>query len=199
MRGMRVTGLLILMVMATAVTVPTAVASDGSPAGPVVLGSGEIAGDAWSASVRREHGAAQARRLAELQPCLDIGSERLGGGEGGEACTSPSWLSPERRGLWITTSEPNQAETETAMTAVAMVFAPVTASVKATLLDGRVETIGLKRLTSDQAGKAGLRRLRYAAFATTGAWCLARLESFDSHGRLLWQSGNLRDRECASS
>jgi hypothetical protein len=84
------------------------------------------------------------------------------------------------------------------MTAVAMVFAPVTASVKATLLDGRVETVGLRRLTSDQARKTGLRRLRYAAFATAGAWCLARLESFDRVGHMLWRSGRLRKQSCQS-
>src|SRR5882757_5796069 len=159
--------------MASAVLVFAALASGGSHAGSVVLGTGDIAGDSWSASVGREEGAAHAGPVAELQPCLGIGSKRLGGGNGGETCTFGSRLSPELGGLWITTSEPNQAETETAMTAVAMVFAPVTASVKATLRDGRVETIGLKRLTSDQARAAGLRRLRYTAFATTGAWCLA--------------------------
>ena len=196
---MRVTGLMILMMVVTAVTVPAPLASGASPLGSVVLGSGEIGGDTWSASVRREDAPAQARPVAELQPCIGIGSERLGGGNGGGSCTFRSRLSPEGGGLWITTSEPNEAETETAMTAVAMVFAPVTASVKATLLDGRVETIGLKRLTSDQARKAGLRRLRYAAFATTGAWCLARLESFDSSGHMLWRNGNLRDQSCAST
>jgi len=67
---------------------------------------------------------------------------------------------------------------------------------KATLRDGRVETIGLKRLTSDQARAAGLRRLRYTAFATTGAWCLARLESFDRVGHMLWRSGSLRKQSC---
>lgn len=192
------TGLLILTVMAIAVSVSAAFASGGSRTGSVVLGSGEIAGDSWSASVGREKGAANARPVAELQPCLRIGSQRLGGGNGGETCTFGSRLSPELGGIWITTSEPNQAETETAMTAVAMVFAPVTASVKATLLDGRMEAIGLKRLTSDQARTAGLRRLRYAAFATTGAWCPARLESFDRVGHMLWRSGNLRKRSCQS-
>jgi hypothetical protein len=182
--------------MATAVSASAALGSGGSPTGSVVLSSGEISGDPWSASVGREEGAAPAGRSAELQPCIGISSKRLGGGNGGETCTFRLRLSPERGGLWITTTESNQAETETAMTAVAMVFAPVTASVKATLLDGRVETIGLRRLTSDQARKAGLRRLRYAAFATTGAWCLARLESFDPVGHMLWRSGNLSNQSC---
>jgi hypothetical protein len=162
----------------------------------VVIGSGEIASDSWAASVGREDGAAQAKRVAQLQPCLSLSSERFNGGEGGETCTFGARLTPEGGALWITTSEPNQAETETAMSAVAMVFAPVAASVKATLVGGRVETIGLRRLTSEQARTAGLGRLRYAAFATAGTWCVARLESFDRAGHGLWRSGDPRKRSC---
>ena len=87
----------------------------------------------------------------------------------------------------------------TAMTAVAMVFAPVTASVKATLVDGKVEAIGLGRLTSAQARTAGLGRLRYAVFATAGTWCVARLDSFDRAGHRLWRSGDLRKRSCPAT
>jgi hypothetical protein len=184
------------MVMATALFV--AAPASGSPhAASVVLSSGEIVGDSWSASVEREQGAAREGRVAELQPCVGINSKRIGGGNAGEACTFRSRLTPESGPVWITTSQPNQTESETAMTAVAMVFAPVTASAKATLVDGRVETIGLRRLTSDQARTAGLARLRYAAFATAGTWCLARLESFDRAGHLLWRSSNPRGRSCS--
>lgn len=136
------------------------------------------------------------KHVAERQPCLSIGSKRINGGEGGETCTFGARLSPDGGGLWTTTSEPNQAETETGMTAVAMVFAPVAASVQATLVGGSVETIGLRRLTSAQARTAGLARLRYAAFATVGTWCVARLESFDRTGHRLWRSGDLRERSC---
>jgi hypothetical protein len=195
-RGAGVISLVVLVLAVIAATVDASPPSGGSHAGSVVLGSGEIAGDPWSASVGREDGAAQARRVAELQPCIGINSKRIGGGNGGETCTFRSRLSPESGALWITTSEPNQAETETAMTAVAMVFAPVTASVKATLIDGKVETIGLKRLTSEQARTAGLGRIRYAAFATAGTWCVARLESFDRAAHRLWRSGDLRKRSC---
>jgi hypothetical protein len=201
-RGARVTWLFLflLTVMATAASASAAIASgaasSSSHAGSFVIGSGEIDGDPWSASVGREEGAARARGVAELQPCLGINSSRFNGGNAGETCTFGSRLTPESGALWITSSEPNQAETETAMTAVAMVFAPVTASVKATIVGGRVETIGLRRLTPGQAGTAGLARLRYAAFATTGAWCVARLESFDRAGHRLWRSGDLRKRSC---
>lgn len=199
-RGAFVTWLVALTVMANVVPVSAAIASgatsDRSHAGSVVIGAGDVAGFPWSASVRREDGAAQAKRVAELQPCLSTSSERSNGGEGGETCTFGSRITPESGALWITTSEPNQAETETSMTAVAMVFAPVTVSVKATLVGGRVQTIGLRRLTSEQARKAGLSRLRYAAFATAGTWCVARLESFDRAGRRLWRSGDLRKRSC---
>lgn len=200
MRGARLTWLFALTVIATVVSASAATASGGavnrSHAGSVVIGAGEVAGDSWSASVRREDAAASVKHVAELQPCLSIGSERINGGEGGETCTFGSRLSPEGGVLWITTSEPNQAETETAMTAVAMVFAPVVASVKATLVGGTVETIGLRRLTSAQARTTGLARLRYAAFATAGTWCVARLESFDRAGHRLWRSGDLRKRSC---
>jgi hypothetical protein len=189
-----------LAVITTVVLVSGAIASgatsDRSHAGSVVIGVGETAGDPWSASVRREDGAASVGHVAELQPCLSIGSERINGGKGGETCTFESRLSPEGGPLWITTSEPNEAETETAMTAVAMVFAPVAVSVRATLVGGNVETIGLRRLTSAQARTARLARLRYAAFATAGTWCVVRLESFDRAGHRLWRSGDLRKRSC---
>ena len=82
------------------------------------------------------------------------------------------------------------------MTAVVMVLAPVAAEVKATLVGGTVETIGLKRLTGAQARTGGLKRLHYAAFATAGTWCVARLESFDRDGQRLWRSEDLRKRSC---
>jgi hypothetical protein len=163
---------------------------------PAMLGSGEIEGDHWSASVSVPQGAGKDEPGADDRPCISVTAERLGGGGGSATCTFSQSLTPERGGLWVTTSEPNQAETETAMTAVAMVFAPAAASVKATLRDGAVETIGLGRLTQAQAKAAGLKRLRYAAFATTGAWCMARLESFDGGGHRLWRSGDLRKKPC---
>lgn len=200
MRGAHLTLLFVLTVIATVASASVALASEpaagSSHTGSVTLGAGEIAGDSWSASVRREDGAAKARRVAELQPCLSIGSKRFGGGEGGETCTFRSRLTPESGALWTTTSEPNGAETETEMTAVAMVFAPKAASVKAILLGGRVEAIGLKRLTSQQARMAGLGRLRYTAFATAGTWCVSRLESFDRAGHRLWRSHNLLEKSC---
>lgn len=161
-----------------------------------MIGSGVIAGDQWSASVVRESGAAHAEGVAERQPCLSINSERSNGGQGGETCSFGSHLTAEGEPLWIMTSQPNEAETETAMSAVAMVFAPSTARVKATLVGGEVGWIGLRRLTTDQAVTAGLARLRYTAFATPGSWCLSRLESFDRTGHRLWRSGDLRMRSC---
>jgi hypothetical protein len=84
------------------------------------------------------------------------------------------------------------------MTAVAIVFAPVTAYFKAARSDGRVETINLKRLTAGQAETASLKRLRYVAFATGGSWCVTRLESFDQAGQRLWRSGDVRRKFCVS-
>lgn len=200
MRGAQVKLLFALAAIAAVASVSAALASetpsDSSRYSSVTLGTGELVGDPWSASVRREDGAAQVKRVAELQPCLSIRSKRTNGGEGGEACTFRSRLTPEGGALWVTTSEPNETETETAMTAVAMVFAPKAAAVKATLVGGRVEAIGLKRLTSQQARTAGLGRLRYTAFATAGTWCVTRLESFDRAGRRLWRSHNLREQSC---
>ncbi|MBS1893154.1 MAG: hypothetical protein JST59_17795 [Actinobacteria bacterium] len=187
--------------IATVAFVSVAIASTTTPdrIRPVVIGSGAIAGDPWSASVVRESGAADAETVAERQPCLSINSERFNGGEGGATCTFRSHLTAEDEPLWIMSSQPNEAETETAMSAVAMVFAPSTASVKATLVGGKMESIGLRRLTAEQATTAGLARLRYVAFATAGSWCLARLESFDRTGHRLWRSGDLRSRSCHES
>jgi hypothetical protein len=199
-RGARVKLLFALTAIATVASVSAALGSEAAPGSSryssVTLGAGEIVGDPWSASIRREDGAAQAKPVAELQPCLSISSKRFNGGEGGETCTFRSRLTPESGALWTTTSEPNQAETETAMTAVAMVFAPRAAAVKATLVGGKVETIGLRRLTSQQARAAGLGRLRYTAFATAGTWCVTRLESFDRAGHRLWRSHNLLEKSC---
>jgi hypothetical protein len=160
------------------------------------LGSGEIEGDSWSAAVSGPHGSGTDEAGAKDRPCLSVQAERFGGGGATSTCTFSQSLTPAGGGLWVTTSEPDQAETATAMTAVAMVFAPAAAYVKATLRDGTVETIGLGRLTQAQARAAGLKRLRYTAFATTGAWCMARLESFDRGGQSLWRSGDLRKKPC---
>jgi hypothetical protein len=162
----------------------------------VALGSGEIEGDPWSASVSGPEVSGKDEPGADDRPCVSVTAERFGGGGSTATCTFSQSLTPAGGGIWVTTSEPNQAETETAMTAVAMVFAPAAASVKATLRDGAVETIGLGRLTQAQAKEAGLKRLRYAAFATSGRWCIARLESFDRGGHRLWRSGDLRKKPC---
>jgi hypothetical protein len=79
-----------------------------------------------------------------------------------------------------------------------MVFAPLAAYVEATRPDGTVERIKLKRLTTGQARKAGLKRLRYTAFATAGLWCVTRIVSFDRAGQRLWRSGNLRKKTCST-
>jgi len=171
-------------------------ASGGSKIRSVTLGSGEIEGDSWSASLRREQGAGKGPRGKE-QPCIGVVSQGVGGGEGATACVFSQRLTPRRGGLWVTASKLNEFGTEAAMTAVAMVFAPRAAYVEATRPGGIVETIRLKRLTAGQARRSGLKRLRYAAFATAGLWCVARLESFDGTGRRLWRSGNLRGKTCS--
>jgi hypothetical protein len=163
---------------------------------PATLGSGEIGGDHWSASVSGPQGSGKDEPGADDRPCISVTAERFGGGGSTATCTFSQSLTPGGGGIWVTTSEPNQAETETAMTAIAMVLAPAAASVKATLRDGTTETIGLRKLTQAQGKAAGLKRLRYAAFATAGAWCMARLESFDRGGHRLWWSGDLSKKAC---
>jgi hypothetical protein len=192
-----------LIVVALAAVTDSASATSSPSPGRVdfrtsraTLGSGEIEGDRWSASVSGPQGAGKGEPGADDRPCISVTAERLGGGGSTATCTFSQSLTPAGGGLWVTTSEPNQAGTETAMTALAMVFAPAAASVQATLRDGRVETIGLGRLTHAQAKAAGLKRLRYAAFATTGAWCVARLESFDRGGHRLGRSADLRKKPC---
>jgi hypothetical protein len=172
---------------------PTA---SGSRTSAVTLASGEIEGASWSASISRPHGPEKDQSGIDDRPCVDVTVQRFGGGSGSDACTFRRPLTPESGALWATTSESNPAETETEITAVVMVLAPVAAEVRATLVDGSVETIGLGRLTSAQATTAGLKRLRYAAFATAGPWCLARLESLDRNGRRLWRSADLGKRSC---
>ncbi|HEY1855421.1 MAG TPA: hypothetical protein VGG40_12630 [Solirubrobacterales bacterium] len=161
------------------------------------LASGEFGADSWSTSLRRESGVSAGNPAANALPCIEARSASLNGGNTTVSCVFGRPLTLSTGPLWVTSSEPNEAEGRTAMTAVAMVFAPVTASFKATRLDGTVETVGLKRLSAGKARKAGLKRLRYAAFATTGRWCVTQLESFDRAGQRLWASSDARKRSCA--
>jgi hypothetical protein len=178
---------------AHATSSPTA---NGSRTSAVGLGSGEIEGASWSASISRPRDPGKGRRGIEDRPCIDVTAQRIGRGGSAATCTFGESMTPGSGALWATISEPNLAETETEMTAVVMVLAPVVAEVKATLVDGAVETIRLWRLTSAQATAAGLKRFRYAGFATAGSWCPARLESFDRDGHRLWQSNGLSKRSC---
>lgn len=200
MRGAPVTALVLLVLAAAAGSAyaadPPSPTASGSKNPSVKLGSGEVGGDLWSASVRRQQGAAQGTAGAEDRPCIEVSSARANGGSSTVACTFSRRLTPTGGPLWVTTSEPEEAGAEPAMTAVAMVIAPVTAYLEATHVDGTVEKIGLKRLTAGQARRAGLKRLRYTAFAAPGTWCVARLESFDRAGRRLWRSGNVREKSC---
>jgi hypothetical protein len=175
---------------------PTSPTASGSRTSAVTLGSGEIEGASWSASLSRPHGPGKDQRGIDDRPCIGVTAQRIGRGGSSGACVFRPSLTPGSGALWATTAEPNLAESETAITAVAMVLAPVAAEVKATLVGGAVETIGLKRLTSAQARAAGLKRLRYTAFATAGPWCVARLESFDRDGRRLWRSADLSKKSC---
>ncbi|HET7052502.1 MAG TPA: hypothetical protein VFI09_01125 [Solirubrobacterales bacterium] len=164
----------------------------------VTLGSGEIEGDSWSASLRREQGAAGEGPRGKERPCIGAVSQGIGGGEGATACVFSQRLTPRWGGLLVTASKLNETGTEAVMTAVAMVFAPHAVYVEATHPGGTVETIRLRRLTRGQAKKSGLKRLRYVAFATVGPWCVARLASFDRTGQRLWRSGNVRRKNCST-
>jgi hypothetical protein len=172
-------------------------ASDSSKTPSVTLGSGEIEGDSWSASLRREQGVEGEGPRGKERPCIGAVSQGIGGGEGATACVFAQRLTPGWGGLWVTASKLNEARTEAVMTAVAMVFAPRAAYVEATHPGGTVETIKLKRLTGGQARRSGLKRLRYASFATAGLWCVARIESFDRTGQRLWRSADVRRKTCS--
>lgn len=201
MRGAPVIALVVLALAATVAWTPSANAriEPGAPKTPSVgLGSGEIEGDSWYASVRRERAAVEEAPGGRNRPCVGVRTAALSRDAISVACGFARPLTPSGSPLWATSSEPNEAGTETAMTAVVIVFAPLIAYFKAARSDGTVETINLKRLTADQAKKAGLNRLRYAAFATAGLWCVTRLESFNRAGERLWRSGDVRRKFCAS-
>ncbi len=203
MRGAPVLALAVIA-LATAIssmgaaTPPDSAAASGPRTPSVHLASGRVGADNWSTSLRRESGVSTDNPAANALPCIAASSTGLTGGNTTVTCAFGRPLTPSAGPLWVTSSEPNDADGGTAMTAVAMVFAPVTASLKATRLDGTVETVRLKRLTANQARKAGLKRFRYAAFATTGRWCVTQLESFDRAGQRLWESSDARKRSCAT-
>jgi hypothetical protein len=202
-RGTLATALVVIAAAAAAISAYASAslsrpASDSSKTPSVTLGSGEIEGDSWSASLRREQGAAGEGPRGKERPCIGAVSQGVGGGEGATACVFSQRLTPRWGGLWVTASKLNEARTEATMTAVAMVFAPRVAYVEATRPGGTVETIKLKRLTGGQARKSGLKRLRYVAFAVAGLWCVARLESFDRTGQRLWRSPSIRRKTCST-
>ena len=190
-------------ILATALLVAAAVAASSAYAAgfsipSVTLGSGEIGTDSWSASLRREQGTAGEGPGGKERPCIEVVAQGVGGGQAATACAFSQRLTPRWGGLWVTASGLSEARTEAAMTAVAMVFAPRVAYVQATRPGGTVDTIKLKRLTGGQARKSGLKRLRYAAFASAGLWCVVRLESFDRIGQRLWRSSSFRRETCST-
>jgi hypothetical protein len=203
MRGAPVIALVVIALATVTSSVGAAAPSDtaaasGTRTPSLQLASGEVGADSWSASLRRESGVSADNPAAKDLPCIEARFAGLSGGNVTVSCAFGRPLTPSTGPLWVTSSEPDEAEGGTTMTAVAMVFAPVTASLKATRLDGTVETIELKRLTAGQARKAGLKRLRYSAFVTAGRWCVTQLESFDRAGQRLWKSSDARKRSCGT-
>lgn len=202
-RGILATALVVVVAIAAASSVYAAgflsrPASDGPRTPSVTLGSGEIGADSWSASLRREQGSEGEGPRGRERPCIEVRSQGYGGGEAATACVFAQRLTPRRGGLWVTASKLNEARTEAAMTAVAMVFAPPAAYVEVTRPGGTMEAIKLKRVTGGQARRSGLKRLRYTAFAVAGHWCVARLESFDRTGQRLWRSPSTRRKTCST-
>jgi hypothetical protein len=83
------------------------------------------------------------------------------------------------------------------MSAIGMIFAPAARRVRITLAGGRKESVPLHSFEPAHARGVELPRLRYAAFAIRGEWCVERLVSVSASGAVLWDSG-IDDYVCGS-
>jgi hypothetical protein len=99
-----------------------------------------------------------------------------------------SRLSPTEQPL-IVSGELPRTTAHPKLTTVGMIFSGAIRRVRITFGDGSRRTIQLDRLSSVEARRAGLGRLRYAAFSVRGPWCAERLVSESATGRTLWDSG----------
>jgi hypothetical protein len=76
------------------------------------------------------------------------------------------------------------------LTALGIIAAPSVRRVHFDLCSGRGLTIALQRPDSAAVTGTALPRLRYAAFAFHGTWCIRGMRTVARGGRLLWESGD---------
>ena len=184
--------MLVVALLAALAAAPSSAGTPDSESG-VGLGDGKLGDYVWSIKAKRPEGPAGAGPKGAKRPCLVVGTTWQSGQfdvhrSKYRQCADDAGLTSSGPPLLASGMQPSTGAAAE-MTAVGMIFAPAARRVSITLDGGERETIPLQILNPAQAGVAGLRRFRYAAFAVRGTWCAERLVSQDASGRPLWDSG----------
>lgn len=157
------------------------------------LGGGRLGEYLWNVEAMRQDGGQGTGPGGAQRPCLLVGTKWQVGPlnfrrSRNRECAGASELTATGPPLTAAGAQPSTGG-HPRLTAVGMIFAPAARRVRVGLAGGRWMTINLHAPNPAQAHEAGLERFRYAAFAVHGAWCVERMVSEGSSGRVLWDSG----------
>jgi hypothetical protein len=198
--ALAVLGLMALMNAPAGASLLGTVGSDPSWIG---LAKGQVGDYEWSVKIKRPEGPAGAGPEGALRPCLLVGTKWE---VGSYSFRRSKYRACAQRQGHLTATDPPligsgiqpKNASGSGLTAVGMVLAPAVRRARVTLSSGSQVTVPLHHLTPDQARSAKLgRRLRYAAFAVRGEWCVERIVTLNSAGTPLWDSG-LNEEACGA-
>jgi hypothetical protein len=154
---------------------------------PVLLGEGRTGKFSWDIQVFRDSGQRGGQR-----PCIGVGMSKVTSkvppGRNFQQFSSVcSALKPLQAPNVVTESGGRGASK---VTTVGMAFS---SQVMKALVDFGRETkeIKLKLLNSAQAGSAGVRQIRYAAFASKGPFCIHQVTAYGESGEVLFKGPSL--------
>jgi hypothetical protein len=172
-----------LAVLALAAAVPAAAQpEDESPW--VGLAAGRMGDVLWSVKVSKPMAS---------RPCLQVGTKWMLNRfdyqrSRYQGCIDASTHLTATAAPLVVSGGQASSTTSVKLTAVGMIFAAPARRVEITLDDGTQMTVPLQSLSPSQQRRAGVGRIRYAAFAVRGSWSLERLVSQSGSGRTLWDS-----------
>lgn len=185
-------GALVIICLLAVLVAPVAAAAP-KPNSWIELGNGSDGNFLWSIKAKLREGSTGEGPLGAQRPCLLVAASWQTGQleyhrSKYRQCAPASPLPRSGPPLVAAAMQPS-TDTPSQMSAIGMIFAPAADRVRVTFAGGAVEILELHRLSPGQALAAGLRHLRYAAFAIHGTWCAERLVSLDRQRRVLWDSG----------
>lgn len=147
---------------------------------PVLLGKGQIKGYKWAVVVGRDYGRSGGQRPCVVTHSFDTEIEKNPADFVTERSLRVCSPLPPRGVPNIVSLSVGKGDRE--MTIVGMAFSPRIAAVVLDLGAGGEKTVTLRALKSAQMRQAGVRSIRYAAFAMRGMLCLRQVTGYDQAG-----------------